>query len=233
MKKTLIKATIITSISVMSSHALFGGIGFHYAPDLFGGVKGSSNQTYQFEQKESYGMQGVGAKIWVDILPIVDVEATVNMQFNKYDVTVAGQKLETETGMPGFSKAQPMFAKVAADLTVTYPFLSIPKIVKFYAGGGVSKIWSPKVLNDAFFIDAVNSSNLSNTTENNIKAASDQFKDDSFNTGIGGHVILGARTQLPIIPLDFYLNGKYHFGGAIDKAARHGVTIEIGGGLSI
>ncbi len=239
MKKIVLHAFILSILLTMSAHAVLGGLGFHYAPNLTGGIEGSSNTTLQFEQGESYGMQGIGTKLWIDILPIVDVEATLNMQWNTYDVTVAGQDLEAETGLPGFDKAKPMFALVMADFSITYPFLSIPKIIKFYAGAGYSQIWSPKVINKAFFEETSTEAGLSTagiaagSESQYIDESAKQLKEESFNSGAGGHVILGTRTQLPLIPFDFYLNGKYHFGGGIDDSGTHGVTVELGGGFSI
>ncbi|MGL1934620.1 MAG: hypothetical protein OCD01_06350 [Fibrobacterales bacterium] len=238
MKKFIVPSLFVLLLSTLSAHALIGGLGFHYAPNLLGGVDASTESIagLNVERAEALGMQGIGAKLWIDILPIIDVEATGNMQFTEYDLTIGSTSIEAETGLPLFDAAKPMFALVRADLTITYPFLSIPALVKFYVGGGYTHTFSPKLINKDFLVDVSNPEANPSLLKNEAEIVSDAtkaFKDEGFNSGVGGHIILGARTQLPIIPLAAYLNAKYHIGGGMDDGAKSGITIEIGGGLSL
>ncbi|MGL1900808.1 MAG: hypothetical protein OCC49_01640 [Fibrobacterales bacterium] len=240
MKKIIIPSLILL-MAASSAHALLGGLGFHYAPNLMGGVESADESIggLPLTRTEATKMQGFGTKLWIDILPIVDVEATGNVQFTEYDVEYNGMGIEAETGLPVIDAAKPMFALVRADLTITYPFFSIPALVKFYVGGGYTHTFSPKLINKDFLYNASGFSNdgasipTGKTEQDIVTEAATAFKDEGFNSGVGGHIILGARTQLPVIPLAAYINAKYHVGGGLDDGATSGVTIEIGGGLSL
>lgn len=143
------------------------GIGGHYAPGF--GTKMKAADPLPVTEDESvllsHGgfsgtMQGFGFKLWVDILPIIDVEATVNFQFGSYDALLYVKNpnnpndfteipLEIELGGTPFGKANPKFVSMNGDLSITYPITSLP-IIRPYIGGGVTYRMNSFVLNQQF-----------------------------------------------------------------------------------
>ncbi|MBR1744664.1 MAG: hypothetical protein IJ734_01515, partial [Fibrobacter sp.] len=134
--------------------------GFAETPDRFGN---SVNVTDAGEVKLWHGgfdemMHGFGFKVWVDILPIIDIEATFNIQFGSYDASLFVIKdlsayqqidLEVELGGTPFGKANPKFVQMNGDLSITYPITFIP-IIRPYIGGGLTYYMNTFILNQPF-----------------------------------------------------------------------------------
>jgi hypothetical protein len=209
-------------------------------------------------------MQGFGFKAWVDILPVIDIEATLNIQFGSYDAslwvdnpadgTVNEIPLEIELGGTPFGKANPKFVAMTGDLSITYPITTLP-IIRPYIGGGLSYHLNSFVLNQKFassFIqpstfDEVAAIVLDQTMDNDAKSQALQAKgqemkaqiqdkalDEGLNTSIGGHILVGLRAKLPIIPIAAYGNFKYYIGGDYPSEVDPGnMTVELGVGLAI
>jgi hypothetical protein len=58
--------------------------------------------------------------------------------------------------------------------------------------------------------------------------------DEGLNTSIGGHILVGLRAKLPIIPIAAYGNFKYYIGGDYPSEVDPGnMTVELGVGLAI
>lgn len=260
------------------------GIGGHYAPG-FGTKMKAADPLPVTEDKSvllSHGgfsgtMQGFGFKLWVDILPIIDVEATVNFQFGSYDASlfVNSEKsvqeipLEVELGGTPFGKANPKFVAMNGDLSITYPITSLP-IIRPYIGGGVTYYLNSFVLNQKFtssivegvkqgvddlakaygeVADAKLNGESEEVVNQKLQAANTQASaigenmkkdiqtkalDEGLNTSIGGHVLVGMRAKLPIIPIAAYANFKYYFGGDYPSEVDPGnMTVEVGVGLAI
>lgn len=260
------------------------GIGGHYAPG-FGTKMKAADPLPVTEDKSvllSHGgfsgtMQGFGFKLWVDILPIIDVEATVNFQFGSYDASlfVNSEKsvqeipLEVELGGTPFGKANPKFVAMNGDLSITYPITSLP-IIRPYIGGGVTYYLNSFVLNQKFtssivegvkqgvddlakaygeVADAKLNGESEEVVNQKLQAANTQASaigenmkkdiqtkalDEGLNTSIGGHVLVGMRAKLPIIPIAAYANFKYYFGGDYPSEVDPGnTTVEVGVGLAI
>ncbi|MBO6136813.1 MAG: hypothetical protein J6P30_09620 [Fibrobacter sp.] len=161
------------------------GIGAHYTPNFGTKMTGFSATPDRFnnsvdvsganEVKLWHGgfdemMHGFGFKVWVDILPIIDIEATFNIQFGSYDASlfvikdptavVAGAAaadlsayqqidLEVELGGTPFGKANPKFVQMNGDLSITYPITFIP-IIRPYIGGGLTYYMNTFILNQPF-----------------------------------------------------------------------------------
>ena len=271
------------------------GVGAHYAPN-FGtkmtglGADKVANKVDVTDDKMVqmwHGgfdemMQGFGFKAWIDILPIIDIEATFNIQFGSYDATLffadptqAGSykqiDLEVELGGTPFGKANPKFVQMNGDLSITYPITSIP-IIRPYIGGGITYYLNTFILNQPFTkkvigdtystivkemeneaasalsgalndptsIDpnsiAVPDANalaqrLSDTMVQNIQ---DAALEEGLKQSIGGHVLVGLRAKLPIIPIAAYANFKYYFGGDFPEEVEPGrMAAEVGVGFAL
>ena len=269
--------------------------GFAETPDRFGN---SVNVTDAGEVKLWHGgfdemMHGFGFKVWVDILPIIDIEATLNIQFGSYDASLFVIKdptavltgatggdlsaydqidLEVELGGTPFGKANPKFVQMNGDLSITYPITFIP-IIRPYIGGGLTYYLNTFILNQPFTsrvvggtynvvkaeleaemqnaIDGVMSNPAAALDPNSIalpdantmaqrmqdalvENIQDAALEEGLKTSIGGHILVGLRAKLPIIPIAAYANFKYYFGGDFPEEVEPGrMAAEIGVGLAI
>lgn len=269
--------------------------GFSATPDRFGN---SVNVTDAGEVKLWHGgfdemMHGFGFKVWVDILPIIDIEATFNIQFGSYDASLFVIKdptavlaspaaadlsayqqidLEVELGGTPFGKANPKFVQMNGDLSITYPITFIP-IIRPYIGGGLTYYMNTFILNQPFTskvvggtydvvkaelqaemqnaIDGVMSNPAAALDPNSIalpdqnamaqrltdalvENIQDAALEEGLKTSIGGHILVGLRAKLPIIPIAAYANFKYYFGGDFPEEIEPGrMAAEIGVGLAI
>lgn len=262
------------------------GLGFHYAPGFGTKMKGApipapvatatvndpltgepaSTTSINFNHQDFSGtMQGFGVKLWVDILPIIDVEATVNIQFGSYDASlwVEDQEipLEIELGGTPFGKANPKFVSMNGDLSITYPITFLP-IIRPYVGGGITYFMNSFVLNQQFVSGVVGNvaddimaianapmpedpammdawaqeqaKNLQVAGEKLKQNVQDKAMDEGLHTSIGGHILVGMRAKLPIIPIAAYANYKYYIGGDFAKEIDFGGhAVEVGIGLAI
>ena len=212
----------------------------------------------------SGGMQGFGFKLWVDILPIFDIEATYNIQFGSYDADLYVDgiadpiPIEIELAGTPFGKANPKFVASNLDISITYPITFIP-IIRPYIGGGFTYYLNSFVLNQSFvqgiidepaIADMIRSvankegldpealqqkaqelESLGQTLKQRVQ---DKAADEGLNTSVGGHILVGTRAKLPIIPIAIYTNFKYYFGGDYPKEIDAGnMTLEVGGGFAL
>lgn len=263
------KALIAAGALLATQSFAIVGLGFHYAPGFGTKMKAAEPATIADNVLLSHEgfdgtMQGFGFKAWVDILPIIDIEATLNIQFGSYDASlwvenpVDGSSneipLEIELGGTPFGKANPKFVAMTGDLSITYPITFLP-IIRPYIGGGLSYHLNSFVLNQKFASSFIQPNTLDEVakivtdpeTDNATKAQllqgkgeemktqiQDKALDEGLNTSIGGHILVGTRAKLPIIPIAAYANFKYYIGGDYpDEIDAGNMTVEIGVGLAI
>ena len=278
-----LKVVLAAAALLASQSFAIVGIGGHYAPAL--STKMKSAEKAKITDGIDFGhdgfsgtMQGFGFKLWVDVLPIFDIEATYNIQFGSYDASLyvndpAGKSteipLEIELGGTPFGKANPKFVAMTGDLSITYPITTLP-IIRPYIGGGVSYHMNSFVLNQQFTssivgnvigdlgelaemhkdvgndvaneadpaviqqkMEAANAKakTMGETVQHNIQ---DKALDEGLKTSIGGHVLVGLRAKLPVIPIAAYGNFKYYFGGDYPSEVDPGnMTVEVGIGLAL
>lgn len=260
------------------------GLGFHYAPGFGTSLDGAPKKVpvasvdnpvpgepataIKFNHQDFSGtMQGFGIKLWVDILPFIDVETTVNIQFGSYDASLWVEKqeipLEIELGGTPFGKANPKFVVMNGDLSITYPITFLP-IIRPYIGGGLTYYMNSFVLNQDFvkgvigdvandLNDIVNTEITSDMTVEEVEKiqqkkmkklqdageklkqnVQDKAMDEGLKTSIGGHILVGMRAKLPIIPIAAYANYKYYIGGDFAEEINFGRhAVELGIGLAI
>lgn len=255
------------ALCISPSFAILG-IGVHYAPNFgtsldasskekISGLKVGEQELTSVEYKHgSFGStQGFGLKVWVDILPIIDVEATYNLQWGSYNSTlfitgIDGSTIERDIelefdGVP-FGKTTPKFVAMNGDLSITIPMTSLP-IIRPYIGGGITYYLSTPVMSAKFingFMEKLSDPDLQESlisgevdTEKAKRLAneiSSTLQDDGLNTNIGGHILLGVRAKLPIIPIAAYVNGKYYFGiDYDDEVDASAFVLEAGVGFAL
>ena len=139
------------------------GIGAHYAPGFGTSMKAgpkapvANNISFSHEGFDEM-MQGFGFKLWIDLLPIIDIEGTFNIQFGSYDASLYVKDpngtenvipLEIELGGTPSAKANPKYVAMNGDLSITYPITSLP-VIRPYIGGGLTVFANSFVLNQAY-----------------------------------------------------------------------------------
>ena len=236
------------------------GVGVHYVTNT-GTLKGETEKNVataplglghiDLKRHDASVLQGLGFKLWVDVLPFIDVEGTFNMAATKYKTSLEivppiGDKteipLEYKPGTPYnmvFGEAvNPLYGLFSGDLSITYPFDILP-IIRPYAGVGVSYMASIPIINKAFVKDMEPALEAALENKDDPKNASiigkelsEALKKSDFNTGFGGHLIAGVRAKVPLIPIAAYVNTKYYFGDP-DKKFKQGATFELGGGFAL
>ena len=263
------KALIAAGALLATQSFAIVGLGFHYAPGFGTKMKAAEPATIADKVLLSHDgfdgtMQGFGFKAWVDILPIIDIEATLNIQFGSYDASlwvenpadgsVSEIPLEIELGGTPFGKANPKFVAMTGDLSITYPITFLP-IIRPYIGGGLSYHLNSFVLNQKFATSFIQPNTLDEVakivtdpeTDNETKAQllqgkgeemktqiQDKALDEGLNTSIGGHILVGTRAKLPIIPIAAYANFKYYIGGDYpDEIDAGNMPVDLGIGLAI
>jgi hypothetical protein len=256
-------AVALVSLAAGQAFAI-GGLGVHYTMNT-GHLKAqpsnpltySTDLSFDVNQEKTSTLRGIGFKAWFDMLPIVDIEATWNMQFASYPATLtATYKNESKViplkigfEVPGYSaQANPVFANMNLDISALATLDLLP-IITPYIGGGFTWMMHTPVINSAFLDKALtgeDGDDVYRALERYFKATEpgpqktalkELFEELSDNTetksGVGGHLVAGLRAKLPIIPLAIYANGKYYFGGGLPKGFDNGFVIEVGGGLAL
>ena len=147
-----LKALVAAGALLATQSFAIVGVGFHYAPGFGTKMKSAEPAPIANNINLSHDgfdgmMQGFGFKAWIDLLPVIDIEATLNIQFGSYDAslwvdnpadgTVNEIPLEIELGGTPFGKANPKFVAMTGDLSITYPITTLP-IIRPYIGGGLS-----------------------------------------------------------------------------------------------
>lgn len=253
------------ALCVSPSFAIIG-LGFHYAPNFGTSLDKTKNESIgsfgagdlgssiKYRHGSFSGMQGFGLKLWVDILPIIDVEATYNLAWGSYSstMTVTGldgkvveQDIELEFDGVPFGKTTPKFVAMNGDLSITYPITWLP-IIRPYIGGGLTYYLSTPVMSAKFikgYMDVLSGELRDALVNGKMDAAqakelsdkiSSKLQDDGLNTNLGGHILLGVRAKLPIIPVAAYVNGKYYFGVDYDdEIDASSFVLEAGVGFAL
>lgn len=264
-----LKALVAAGALLATQSFAIVGVGFHYAPGLGTSMKSAEPATIADKIELSHEgfdgvMQGFGFKAWVDLLPIVDIEATMNIQFGSYDASLWVEDplqdtkteipMEIELGGTPFGKANPKFVAMTLDFSVTYPITFLP-IIRPYIGGGLSVHMNSFILNQEFASSFVEPNTLDDvakivldpTMDDNAKSEAlnkkgqemkEQIQDKAVKEGlkksVGGHILVGARAKLPIIPIAAYANFKYYIGGDYPEEIDAGnMTAELGIGFAL
>lgn len=142
------------------------------------------------------------------------------------------------------------FAKLNIDLTLRKNIIKAPKklkVWKVYVGGGPSMHLSTPALSAGLVKDAIgaalDSSNYSavfdalndpnNSTQNVENIVSLITK--TYKPVFGLHIVLGTMIKIPIVPLGFYVDGKFSIPfGSLDKNVKiTGYGFLINGGITL
>ncbi len=259
MKKVFTLAAAFALFASTQAFAIFG-LGAHYVMntgslgskigDVDLGTTNTFGRNITVNQESASGLQGLGFKLWIDFLPLVDIEGTLNVAATRYRTSLTiptGLNSDTTIWLnytPDapysmiFGDASPIFGVVNGDLSVTYPF-DLP-IIRPYIGAGISYFASIPVVNNDFAGKMLTQDLILALTSNDPDAASrigdaltETLEKESYTSGVGGHLIAGLRLKAPIIPAAIYANGKYYFGGNTNSQFTQGFVLEVGGGFAL
>lgn len=187
---------VIATMAALLASQSFAIIGFgvHYAPTFNTSLKAegfkqvSPDNDFTKIEFEHAGfddpiMHGIGFKLWVDSLTVVDFEATVNLQYASYNANLRATTTTVETdegtgtiktteetatvpvsidlsGTP-FGKATPKFVAMNADLSVTIPvFTNLITVVHPFIGGGVTMFMNTFILDSSYVSKLVNDDDI-------------------------------------------------------------------------
>ena len=255
MKTLWIKSLVLAATLAVQSYALFG-IGAHWDPAPGLEVKADNaviatgavtGRSVALNEMGFTGAQGFGGKVWLDFLPLVDLELAGNLQFGYYDValTSSGTSLpvQFDLGIPGL-EGKPFFARLYGDAAVLYPFFKFPpliKVIRIYAGGGLSYGAATPIVSPGFAKAALDKARAAgnynpDTDSDNSRAAGiivDAIQNADFEKGVGGFLQIGARVKPPFIPVAVYADLKYHvLGFNPDHVEGNGLNFELGAALA-
>lgn len=252
MRRLLTASLLLAFVAVKPSHAVFG-IGGHWAPAPTLSVKadsgtivGSGANSIGLVNGKSDALQGFGLKIWVDALPLIDIEAATNVQFATYNVAFimpdgSRHKLDFDFGIP-LAPTTPGFVRIHNDVSILYPFLKLPPLVsiaKLYGGAGISyglatAVMSPAFAKSAFEKSGSNAPDPTTATQQDVaKYLADKIVDEGLKQGVGFYLQLGAKVKPPVIPIAVYADAKYQFFSMMpDEIDGPSVSLEVGGALA-
>lgn len=172
MRKILFAAAIALFASTQAFAIV--GAGAHYVMNTTGSLKASKGSVYDLgptlgtidvEQQKASGLQGLGFKLWIDLLPIIDIEGTFNVAATRYKTslfiptpdengTITRKEIHLAYTPDApynmyFDRADPLYGIFTGDVSITYPITSIP-VIRPYAGLGITYLASIPVINADF-----------------------------------------------------------------------------------
>ena len=219
---------------VFVSNILFGFIGF----GLTGGLNTIShpsglsplivnqNNVGSFTYNEFKNPVSVGGYLYIDALPVVDLDLELNFKFIPYDFTFNNNFQSMDETFGWLSSS--IYMTVQKELAKkTIPFIAK---VKVFAGGGFNHHSStPMVNQDMLEIVMGGSDQLENGTFDSTKMI-DYLNENKIDIS-GVHVQLG--TQFKIFTFDSMLIYRYVFSNGItpDNDAFSNINLRLGFGL--
>ena len=246
------KCTIVLVIFLLisPSYAIFG-IGGHLTTSTTtidantSSVGAASNNLSLIRGEGKAGFSG-GLNIWLDFLPFIDLEYTLDIQSISYKAStdIAGNvspiSLENvDLPVPLFAFEDPIYVQVNHDFSILYPFLSFPpviNVIKFYVGAGLSVVNNIPIIS-ANELEGVlaDGSGVIDVTDGSTGVAG-AFADNAnfeLNNHIGFHVVAGAKIKPPIIPISIFGNVKYRSISRLSEDINQGFSFEYGVAFAI
>jgi len=203
--KPIIYLLFISQIFAIAGFGVYGDYDLlkHY------GATSSNDMGLSIETKPFQNAYGVGGYLYIDALPIIDLELSVETTGNLHETIFAAPLLnDFEGDLPwGRGSAYATIRKKIFGLSI--PFLAKAKL---HAGGGmnihkVTPEYSLELLQDAFpdseleeIFDLMEGDSKAITTFGNHVA-------ENMNSVTGGHVQAGLQARL--LMLDLFLNARY------------------------
>lgn len=254
MKKFLLVAAATLAIQT-PVHALFG-IG------VSGGLNTTSiesaNQTITGADVPAYFGTGhnlviareklsnltqLGVKAWLEIplLPI-EFEAGTNLAWGNYKAALI---YDGTTAIPvdvksplalGEDNGSTPYVSLLTDVTIRYPLIQIPpalNTLKIYVGAGATHVLATRVI-DKKDIEKSFGSSDGIFDPANPDASKSVVEDNLLQSTFGGHLSVGAQVKVPILPIAFFVDGKWYIHTAVsDAASNYPFAVSAGVGFAL
>jgi len=188
-----------------SALALFG-FGAHGGLDMYSVDADSASFTLEYGAEASLVREEIGQPIafgghfYVDLLPIIDLEISADVAFQKYHITY---ERRTPAGILDDEKSEDAtFGRIGVYATIRRDLFKFPPIthtVALYAGAGVGLHLITPVMSEAFLVDNIKTPEDKLDVEEMIEKA----------TRMGGHVLAGVRIKPPMVPIALSVEAKY------------------------
>ena len=162
---------------------------------------------------------GIGAYLYLDFVPIVDLEAGFDLYGNTYQFTLTN---------PLYDDVIEDFAwlRSTAWLSVQRKVFGIP-MIKLYVGGGLSVSASTPVVDEDFVVDFLGSSDVDLADPDALLT----FLEDNIESQTGFHVEAGLRFKPLLIPFTVHTRYRLTFGEGVVPGESSFGTIMIGAGI--
>ncbi len=199
-----------------TAHAQFGlgiGVGIHGGMDYF--EIPSLDRSVKLADLTQVGIVREGFKnpvmggidIFVNTLPIIDLQVSLDVSKLTYPLQYIRPNLYNPLKKDTTNYDVP-FGRVGIDLTVKKNLIVFPPVLKtlaIYAGGGVGAHYIAPVVSEQYVFDKLQTAAEELNTD-------EIFKEDiKENMVYGWHLLLGLRLKLPILPIQFFGEGKMTF----------------------
>ncbi len=217
------------SLLIAGTSGSFAGIGIHLGIDTTpiketsesfvfkNDIQLSQNLTSLNRQKSGMPLN-VGVDLTFTMLPIVDLQVSVESAFSKYTVDVTSAVLNAQSV---HDKSIP-YLRLGADASALIGLGSFPKVIKLFKpfiGGGVSVHAFGPVVSRELLMDHLNS-------------ATEEIKPEDYvdiEPKFGFHLLFGTKIKPPAIPIGFRVTGKYYiFTGQEADTPENFLTVQGG-----
>ena len=211
-------ALLFIAINITSLYAILGGIGVNFAQDSFTLEEEliGSSPVGEAVRTEISSPMGLGAFMYLTIIPFVDFEVGVNATGATYEYSytdnVTQNNITTELGL----------GKLTYYLSAQKPLLKLP-MIRMYAGAGFNGSTYTKI----FSSDLIQNINVD--CFNNEECMKDELTGDSN----GMHIETGARFKPPFIPFSLNFNARYNLVKDIVPNEDGFLTISVGAAFAI
>ena len=161
---------------------------------------------------------GVGAYLYIDFIPIIDLEAGIDIYGNTYQFTLTN---------PLFDDVTEDFAwlRTTTWVSVQRKVFGIP-MFKLYVGGGLSVSASTPLVDEDFVVEFLGNSNVDLEPETLLT-----FLEDNIEPQTGFHVEPRLRFKPLLIPLTIHARYRITLGEGVVPGESSFATIMIGAGI--
>lgn len=202
-----------------------------------------ASPSLSYQREKVSGLTQVGLKAWLE-LPLIPVEFELgtNLAWGSYKsglyFTHDGKIDTIPVDVPsplalGDKSGSTPYVSLLTDATIRYPLLKFPPVInilKLYVGAGVTHVMATRVIDKK----DLQSTFGSGTYSNNPADANSMVKDNLLQSTFGGHLSVGAQVKVPVVPIAFYVDGKWYMHTAVsDAASGYPFTISAGAGFAL
>lgn len=235
----------VNSTSISSSSQT---LDYASLPEGFKSKAANNTANLVLNRGKLSGLTQVGVKAWLE-LPIipVDIEAAENLGWGSYNSDVTFNTgdtsvkvpLNVKSPVPGVGSkdgATPYFSSLT-DLTVRYRLFELPplspiKPLLIWVGAGATYAVASRVVDKSDLKDVF--AEAGSFDVRNPDKAESTFKNKLTTNTMGGHLAAGVQFKVPILPLAFFVDGKWYLHvGTSDAATKYPFAANAGLGLAI